>query len=148
MTLVALALLIVAAFMHAGWNYYAKGARNDLALQLAYIILSAIAFLPLADGSAAIGDRGAASAHGLLCVNHEAIAAHMSFPGFARKGAREKATRETVAVEMEALGVSVVEVEKQGGRWHAVRGKRNRRVSGTTPVRISGPSSVRMSSSP
>ena len=48
MSLLALALLVVAAFMHAGWNYYAKGARNDLALQLAYIVLSAIVYLPIA----------------------------------------------------------------------------------------------------
>jgi len=48
MLVVALALLIAAAFMHAGWNYFAKGAVNDVPLQVAYLGVSAVAYLPIA----------------------------------------------------------------------------------------------------
>ena len=34
--------------MHAGWNFFAKGARNDLTLQFSFIIISAVAYLPVA----------------------------------------------------------------------------------------------------
>jgi drug/metabolite transporter (DMT)-like permease len=45
----ALALLLVAAFMHAGWNFFAKGARNnDLTMQCAFVAVSAVVYLPVA----------------------------------------------------------------------------------------------------
>jgi CNT family concentrative nucleoside transporter len=43
-----LPFLLAAAFMHAGWNFFAKGARNDSALQMTFITVSVIAYLPVA----------------------------------------------------------------------------------------------------
>jgi drug/metabolite transporter (DMT)-like permease len=48
MLLAALALLLAAAFMHAGWNFFAKGARNDATMQLAFVAISSVAYLPIA----------------------------------------------------------------------------------------------------
>jgi drug/metabolite transporter (DMT)-like permease len=47
MPILALALLLAAACMHATWNFFAKGARNDLALQLAATTTAAIAYAPI-----------------------------------------------------------------------------------------------------
>ena len=44
----ALALLLAAAFGHATWNYLAKGARNDAAFQFTYVIVSLVAYAPIA----------------------------------------------------------------------------------------------------
>ncbi len=44
----ALALLLVAALGHATWNYLAKGARNDAAFSLTYVIVSLIVYAPVA----------------------------------------------------------------------------------------------------
>ncbi len=51
MPLAALALLLVAAMMHASWNFMAKGARNDLAFQFGQVLTTSIVFLPFAVGS-------------------------------------------------------------------------------------------------
>lgn len=51
MPIAALALLLVAALMHASWNFLSKGARNDLAFQFAQVVVASVFFLPLAIGS-------------------------------------------------------------------------------------------------
>lgn len=43
----ALALLLAAALGHATWNYLAKGARNDAAFSLAYVIVSLVVYAPV-----------------------------------------------------------------------------------------------------
>ena len=47
MPIVALVLLLAAACMHATWNFFAKGARNDLSLQFASTLTAAIAYAPV-----------------------------------------------------------------------------------------------------
>jgi drug/metabolite transporter (DMT)-like permease len=47
MPIAALALLLAAACMHATWNFFAKGARNNLALQFAATMTATIAYAPV-----------------------------------------------------------------------------------------------------
>jgi secreted PhoX family phosphatase len=81
------------------------------------------------------------SEHGLLCVNHEYTNTNLMFAGLGEgRAARARTTREQSAVEIEAHGMSLVEVRKEGGRWRAVPGAPlNRRITMNTPMRISGP---------
>ena len=44
----ALLLLLAAAVAHAGWNYFAKGANNDAAFNVAYLICSLVVYVPIA----------------------------------------------------------------------------------------------------
>lgn len=86
------------------------------------------AFLPLPRG-------GASSAHGLLWANHEYPEAAMMRP---KDDGMPDA--DWAAVEMAAVGGSVVELRREGGRWHVVRdGALNRRITANTPIRLSGP---------
>jgi drug/metabolite transporter (DMT)-like permease len=56
MPLAALALLLAAACMHATWNFFAKGARNDTALQFASAALAVVAYLPIVAVVIIVGD--------------------------------------------------------------------------------------------
>lgn len=47
MPVAALLLLLSAATMHATWNFFAKGARNDAALSFASASCASIAYLPI-----------------------------------------------------------------------------------------------------
>ncbi len=47
MPVAALLLLLSAATMHATWNFFAKGARNDVALSFASAACASIAYLPI-----------------------------------------------------------------------------------------------------
>jgi len=47
MPIAALLLLLSAATMHATWNFFAKGARNDVALSFASASCASIAYLPI-----------------------------------------------------------------------------------------------------
>jgi drug/metabolite transporter (DMT)-like permease len=47
MPIVALLLLLSAATMHATWNFFAKGARNDAALSFASAFCASIVYLPI-----------------------------------------------------------------------------------------------------
>ena len=47
MPIAALLLLLAAACMHATWNFFAKGARNDTALQFASSSLAAAVYAPI-----------------------------------------------------------------------------------------------------
>jgi secreted PhoX family phosphatase len=81
------------------------------------------------------------SEHGLLCVNHEYTNTNLMFAGIGEgRAARGRTTAAQAAVEIEAHGMSVVEVRKEGGTWKAVPGgPMNRRITMNTPMRISGP---------
>jgi len=81
------------------------------------------------------------SEHGLLCVNHEYTNTNLMFAGIGEgRAARGRTTREQAAIEIEAHGMSVVEVRKEGGTWRAVvGGPLNRRITMNTPMRIAGP---------
>ncbi|MGR8919560.1 MAG: PhoX family protein [Gammaproteobacteria bacterium] len=89
-----------------------------------------IAYLPLPGGG---------SRHGLLCVNHEYTNPRFMWPGLNLLKLRAQMTRERTAVEMAAIGHSVVEIGLEGGRWRALRGRYNRRITMDTPVGLSGP---------
>ena len=91
-------------------------------------------FFPLPQGSDS-------TAHGLLAVNHEYTNTNLIFPGIgAGRAARGRTNAAQVAAEMQAHGMSVVEVRKEGGRWTYVKDSRfNRRLPMTEPMRISGP---------
>ncbi len=91
-----------------------------------------IGYVPI-DGS---NDRG------LLCVNHEYIEAYMSFPGVKRSKASVYGIGpDKTAVEMTAIGGSIVEIVRKDGAWSYVRdSKFNRRITALdTPMRIDGP---------
>jgi secreted PhoX family phosphatase len=91
-------------------------------------------YFPLPQGSRS-------SEHGLICVNHEYTNTNLMFAGIGEgRAARGRTTREQAAVEIEAHGMSVVEVRKEGGTWRAVPGgPMNRRITMNTPMRMSGP---------
>ena len=75
------------------------------------------------------------AAHGLLCVNHEYTNAELMFPNLP-----EAMSAELVAIEMAAMGNTVIEIEKVDGKWRTVpSGKFNRRITVETPIAISGP---------
>jgi len=86
-----------------------------------------IGYFPLPRGSSA-------SERALLAVNHEYTIPGLMF-------ARVEGTREQVAIELAALGASIVEVRKDPrGEWQVVPHSRHgRRITAETPMRISGP---------
>ncbi|MBL8069046.1 MAG: PhoX family phosphatase [Armatimonadetes bacterium] len=88
-----------------------------------------VAYLPLPFGSDS-------SDHGLLAVNHEYVNPELMFPV-------EDVTaidRSQAEVSMEAVGFSVSEIKREGGKWKLVPGGNfNKRYSATSPMRISGP---------
>jgi len=82
-----------------------------------------IGYIPLAEGPE--GGK-----HGLLCTNHEYATGAMMFPGFAdHKDARNRVDENQCAVEMAAVGHSVVEIRKEGNQWKVVQGPYNRRLT-------------------
>ena len=77
------------------------------------------------------------SASGLLVVNHEFVTSSMMHPG---SPDAFDLTRSQVDTEMQAHGLSVVEVRKQGHAWRVHRESGyNRRITPLTVMRLSGP---------
>ncbi|MCA0432789.1 MAG: PhoX family phosphatase [Proteobacteria bacterium] len=93
-----------------------------------------IAYLPLPLGSAS-------SERGLLYANHEYIDPQIMFPGLVttEDDGGKAMSAEQVAIGMSAVGASVVEIVKEGGKWKPVQGEFNRRIDLNTPMTISGP---------
>ena len=93
-----------------------------------------VAYMPLPRGSNN-------ATRGLLCVNHEYAIAHLMWPGMTRGAATKMMTREQCAVELAAVGHSVVEIARDGASWRVVRDSPyNRRFSArSTVTRVSGP---------
>jgi secreted PhoX family phosphatase len=81
------------------------------------------------------------SDHGLLCVNHEYTNTNLMFAGIGEgRAARGRTTAAQAAIEIEAHGMSVVEVRKENGTWRSMPGgPMNRRLTMNTPMAISGP---------
>lgn len=77
-------------------------------------------------------------ASGLIAVNHEYTNPELMFKNWA---GFENQTKDQSEVELEAHGLTVVEVTRdRSGRWRYVQGSRyNRRISATTMFRITGP---------
>ncbi|MCY4420381.1 MAG: PhoX family phosphatase [Gammaproteobacteria bacterium] len=89
-----------------------------------------VAFLPL---------PGAAhpSTAGLLVVNHEYASSAMMHPGSPDAWG---VSREQSDIEMQAHGLSIVEVQKQGRAWKIQPASGyNRRITPHTPMRFAGP---------
>jgi secreted PhoX family phosphatase len=76
--------------------------------------------------------------HGLLAVNHEYTNPELMFRNW--QGLANQ-TKEETEIEIEAHGLSVVEVMRDStGTWSYVVGSRyNRRITGTTPATLTGP---------
>ncbi|MBN8430467.1 PhoX family phosphatase [Microbulbifer salipaludis] len=103
-----------------------------------------IAFMPLAENAGpGEGDKHCLSRNserGLLCVNHEYTQPHLMFSGYSEDSAHRGTRDEHVAIEQQACGHTVVEVEKTGHGWQPIPGSPyNRRLSLTTPMTIVGP---------
>ncbi len=92
-----------------------------------------------------------ASDHGLLVVNHEYSSGELMFPGYVTVGEPAEGedeptltfnvSLELVDVELEAHGMSVVEVIRdEAGQWSIVLDSEyNRRITGTTEMELTGP---------
>lgn len=91
------------------------------------------AFLPTPWGSDA-ADRG------LLVVSHESASPHLMWQGLTADNFREAMTDEQIRVLKASLGLSVVEIRKDGADWRVVMDSvLNRRITLDTPMAISGP---------
>ena len=93
-----------------------------------------IAYMPLPLGSQN-------SDHGLLAVNHEYSWPPGMFTGYqSTREAAKTITKAEVAIEMESVGLSIVEVKNSESGWEAFSGsKHNRRISATTEMELTGP---------
>ncbi len=75
------------------------------------------------------------SDHGLLAMNHEYADVRLMHPDEQKTWSAEK-----VAKSQATVGVSVIEVRMEGGRWQVVRpSKYARRVHARTPCHVGGP---------
>ncbi|OBF38107.1 phosphatase [Mycobacterium sp. ACS1612] len=71
----------------------------------------------------------------LLVTNHEYVTPQFMFPGYDEK----KPTREQFDIEIAAVGMSVVEVERTPEGLKPVSGPYNRRITADTPFTLTGP---------
>lgn len=75
------------------------------------------------------------SQHGLMCINHE-----YTDDGLLHAGGMTDWSAEKVAKAKAAVGVSVIEVRRQGQEWQVVRPSTwARRITADTPCRVAGP---------
>jgi uncharacterized protein len=95
-----------------------------------------VGFAPLPRGSKK-------SDHGILCVNHEYPDSDMMFSGMysSTSAGRRKLTEEECAVQKEAVGNSLIEIQKDpSGQWKVIQDSPfNRRVTSTTLIKVHGP---------
>jgi uncharacterized protein len=83
---------------------------------------------------------GKSSDHGLLVLNHEYIDEQLLHPNGPTLVAGKRSSTEEVRKEINAHGVSVVEVRRDhAGNWSVLPSARNRRITGATPMQIGGP---------
>jgi hypothetical protein len=110
-------------------NVTAEAQRQQFGYNCDYVD-----FKPLPQGSTS-------AEHGIIAVNHEYTNTNLMFAGLgAGSAARTRTSAAQVAAELEAHGMSFVEIRKTNGRWAYVQDSRlNRRVTMTTEMRISGP---------
>ena len=75
--------------------------------------------------------------HGLLVMNHEYLDQRLLFPD-----AMKTWTAEKLRKAKNAMGVSVIEVKREGSTWRVSRpSKYARRITASTPMSIGGPAS-------
>ncbi|WP_044872848.1 PhoX family phosphatase [Pseudomonas sp. LFM046] len=83
---------------------------------------------------------GMRSDHGLLVLNHEYIDAPLLHPNGPTVVGGKRVSAEEVRKEINAHGVSVVEIRRNVvGDWEVVPSSRNRRITAATPMEITGP---------
>ncbi len=83
---------------------------------------------------------GRRSDHGLLVLNHEYIDAPLLHPNGPTVVGGKRTIAEEVRKEINAHGVSVVEIRRNvNGEWEVVPSRRNRRITAATPMQITGP---------
>lgn len=83
---------------------------------------------------------GRQSDHGLLVLNHEYIDAPLLHPNGPTVVDGKRVNVDEVRKEINAHGVSVVEIRRgPRGEWSVLPSSRNRRITGATPMRIEGP---------
>ena len=89
------------------------------------------AFFPLGDGST----------EAVLWVNHEFTAGALMFPGYDPMTTDMAQLKTWTDIELAAHGGTVMELERagRGAPWKIRFGRRNRRVTATTPMTFSGP---------
>ena len=76
----------------------------------------------------------------LLCINHEATTNSLLHPnGVTRDSSGARTVADEVRKEINAHGISVIELMKSGARWDIVSSGFNRRITAATPVSLSGP---------
>ncbi|WP_043320767.1 PhoX family phosphatase [Microbulbifer sp. HZ11] len=102
-----------------------------------------IAFMPLAaDAAPGEGDKHSLSSNserGLLCVNHEYTQPHLMFAGYTEDSSVRGTSDAHIAIEQQACGHSVVEIELTAQGWQPVLGSPyNRRITLTTAMDIVG----------
>ena len=91
-----------------------------------------VAFMPLPRGSQA-------STHGLLCINHEFTNTKFMWPDLNAFTVQRSMSAERTAVEMAAVGHSIVEIERGERGWRPIQGPFNRRITADSPAQLSGP---------
>ncbi len=93
-----------------------------------------MAFMPLPRGSNN-------SANGLLFVNHEFANAELMWPNIPSNSEKHDIlTHDQAMTEIQAHGLSIVEVKREGKEWRLVQDSRyNRRLPMSAPFRIAGP---------
>lgn len=83
---------------------------------------------------------GRNSRHGLLVLNHEYIDAPLLHPNGPSVVDGKRVSAEQVRKEINAHGVSVVEIRRDvRGEWQVQPSARNRRITAATPMQMSGP---------
>lgn len=100
----------------------------------------AVHFFPLSRGKKRRNPRGDDS--GILCVNHEFVAAALLFPGFTKTTPLDFAAQnpEYASASQALHGVSCFEIFREDGTWRLVQeSPLNRRITGASEISISGP---------
>lgn len=76
----------------------------------------------------------------LMCLNHEYTNNDLLHPdGVTRNGSGVRTNADEVRKEINAHGMSVVELMRSSGSWDLVNTGRNRRVTAATPTTFAGP---------
>lgn len=76
----------------------------------------------------------------LMCLNHEYTNNDLLHPdGVTRNGSGVRTNADEVRKEINAHGMSVVELMRSSGSWDLVNAGRNRRVTAATPTTFAGP---------
>lgn len=87
-----------------------------------------------------LGEGDERNRHGILCVNHEYVDLHKLHPHGATMVDGKRTVVDEVRKEIAAHGVAVVEIKAaRHGDWDVVRGRYNRRITGSTPMELTGP---------